>query len=220
MIGSILRIPLVFALLAGAQSYAASDDPAQTGAAVVSHKHRHPAHAAPPAAATAKPGAKTPPPPAVTPKPPVRPTPRPDEAPKPETKPAAHFVSLRPEKVYLRSGPGAEYPIQWVYVRKGLPVEVLANFDIWRKIRDQDGVEGWVHQGMLSAKRTALVVGPVRNLRHDAAVDSPTVAQLEPDVIVSISKCDASWCEVTAGEYEGWLERDALWGFEPGELIQ
>src|SRR5438105_1001100 len=70
-----------------------------------------------------------------------------------EQKPTAHFASLRSDKVNLRTGPSADFPIEWVFVRKGLPVEILAAFDTWRKIRDAEGTVGWVHQGMLSSRR-------------------------------------------------------------------
>ncbi len=224
VIGSIARILLVIALGLAGNAGASEDVKAgETAAASAHHRHKH-QHAAAgvaPHPAAAKPAPKPQVQPVIAAKP-AEPAAnsKPADARPADVRPAAHFVSLRADKVYLRSGPGAEYPIQWVYVRKGLPVEVLANFDIWRKIRDQDGVEGWVHQGMLTAKRSAVVVGAVRNLRSDSAPDAAVVAQLEPGVIASVSKCDAAWCEVSAGGYEGWMARGELWGFEPGELIQ
>lgn len=142
------------------------------------------------------------------------------EAKPPEPKAAPHFGSLRAEKVYLRSGPSADYPIQWVYVRKGLPVEILAAFDVWRKIRDFEGTEGWVHQQMLTGRRSVLVTGAVRDLHSDPQLAAPVVAQLEPGVVAAVSHCDASWCELKAGGYRGWLKRDELWGVEPGETIE
>ncbi len=138
----------------------------------------------------------------------------------PEGKVPHHFASLRYDKVFLRSGPSADYPIQWVYQRKGLPVEILAAFDVWRKIRDIDGTEGWVNQLQLVGPRSVLVTGAVRSLRHDAKDDSAVVAELEPGVIAAIAKCDAAWCELKAGGYRGWLRRDQVWGLEPGEIIQ
>jgi SH3-like domain-containing protein len=137
-----------------------------------------------------------------------------------EVKATPHFASLRAEKVNLRSGPSADFPIQWVFVRRGLPVEILATFDIWRKIRDADGTIGWVNQQMLSGRRSVLVAAAVRDLRHDPDATSEVIAQLEPGVVAAVSKCDPAWCEVKAGGYKGWLKRDQVWGLEPDEVIQ
>jgi SH3-like domain-containing protein len=146
---------------------------------------------------------------------------KPAEPKPPEAKAPTRFASLKYDKVYLRSGPSTDYPIQWVYVRKGLPVEILASFDIWRKIRDIDGTQGWVNQLQLNGvRRSVLVVGAVRDLRRDPRDDGDIVALVEPGVVAAISKCDSAWCELRAGGYRGWLRRDALWGLEPDETIQ
>jgi SH3-like domain-containing protein len=142
------------------------------------------------------------------------------EAAKPEAKAGPRFAALRAEKVYLRAGPGPDFPIQWVFVRRGLPVEILANFDIYRKIRDNEGTIGWVNQQMLTGRRSVLVTGVVRELHDAANLTSEVVARLEPGVIASVSKCDPAWCEVKAGGYKGWLKRDEVWGLEPDEVIQ
>ena len=146
--------------------------------------------------------------------------PAPSETPPLEQKSTVHFASLRSDKVNLRTGPSADYPIDWVFVRKGLPVEILAAFDTWRKIRDSDGTVGWVHQGMLSSRRSVLVTGATRALRQDPKPDGAVVAELEPGVVARLSRCNPGWCEVKAHGYSGWLERDQLWGLEAGEVVQ
>jgi SH3-like domain-containing protein len=165
---------------------------------------------------------------------PARPVPAPAPVPPPEAKPAEkadaakpgdvktgpRFAALRAEKVYLRAGPGPDFPIQWVFVRRGLPVEILANFDIYRKIRDSEGTVGWVNQQMLSGRRSVLVAGEIRELHGGPDPTSEVVARLEPGVIASVSKCDPTWCEVKAGGYKGWLKRAEVWGLEPDEVIQ
>jgi SH3-like domain-containing protein len=159
--------------------------------------------------------------PAVQPAPATPPEAKPAGDGKPvEVKATPHFASLRAEKVNLRSGPSADFPIQWVFVRRGLPVEILATFDIWRKIRDADGTIGWVNQQMLSGRRSILVAATVRDLRRAPDPTSEIVAQLEPGVVALVSKCDPAWCEVKAGGYKGWLKRDEVWGLEPDEVIQ
>jgi SH3-like domain-containing protein len=218
---SIARIALAMTLIAAAQPVFAAD-PAQPQSApshkkptvkADSKKVKEPAKAtkkAEPAKPVAAPAAAPPPP-----------APSPAEPPKPaDAKPSVHFAALRAEKVNLRSGPSENFPIQWVYVRRGLPVEVIANFDIWRKIRDSDGTEGWVNQQMLSGRRSVLISGAVRDLRHDPKSDAGIVAKLEAGVIASLSKCNPDWCEVKAGGYKGWLMRSEVWGLEPGEVIE
>lgn len=145
---------------------------------------------------------------------------KPPETKPADTKPTAHFASLRSDKVNLRTGPGPDYPIEWVFVRRGLPVEILAQFDTWRKIRDAEGTVGWVHQGMLSSQRSILVTGTIRVLRHDPKPDGEIVASLEPGVVARISRCDPAWCEVKVRGYRGWLERNAVWGVEADEIIE
>ncbi len=157
---------------------------------------------------------------------PVRPETKPAEAAKgadakgAEAKAGPRFAALRAEKVYLRAGPGPDFPIQWVFVRRGLPVEILATFDIFRKIRDSEGTVGWVNQQMLTGRRSVLVAGEIRDLHGEANQTSEVVAQLEPGVIAAVAKCNPTWCEVKAGGYKGWLKRDEVWGLEPDEVIQ
>ncbi len=221
MVRSVARIALAITLFAAIPAMQASADPtgSQTAASAkkpVVKAGKNAKRAKKPPAVVAKPA--PPPPVAVAPAPPPA---APAEAPKPpDPKQAIHFASLRAEKVNLRSGPSADFPIQWVYVRRGLPVEVVASFDIWRKIRDSEGTEGWVNQQMLTGHRSVLVSGSVRDLRHEPKPDADIVAKLEVGVVAAISKCDPVWCEVKAGGYKGWLMRDEVWGLESGEVIE
>jgi SH3-like domain-containing protein len=131
--------------------------------------------------------------------------------------PVPRFVSLRSDEVNVRTGPGVRYPIDWVFQRKTLPVEVLAEVDTWRKIRAADGTEGWVHQSMLTGRRTALVTGAVQTLRKSNSADAAPVAMLEPGVIANLLECRDSWCRLEVAGQKGWLPRDTLWGVFPNE---
>ncbi|HKY93699.1 MAG TPA: SH3 domain-containing protein [Kiloniellales bacterium] len=137
--------------------------------------------------------------------------------------PVPRFVSLRSDEVNMRTGPGIRYPIDWVYQRRGLPVEVIDEFEAWRRIRDREGTTGWVHQSMLSAERTAVITGERRMLRQTAAQQSEPVAWLEPGVIVTLERCDEAWCEAVAldgnDRYRGWLGKDEIWGVYPEETL-
>lgn len=122
------------------------------------------------------------------------------------------FVSLRADEVNLRTGPGVRYPVDWVYRRRHLPVEVVAQFENWRKIRDWQGTEGWVHQSMLTTARNVLVTGEVRALYRKPAEDSVILARIEPGVIGTMRKCEVQWCRIEIAGLAGWLKRTDFWG--------
>ena len=131
--------------------------------------------------------------------------------------PLPRFVSLRAPEVNLRTGPGIRYPIDWVYRRKGLPVEVIDEFETWRRIRDHEGTVGWVHQSMLDGQRRVLVIGELVVLRRSPEPDGDGVARLEPGVSGRLDGCRKRWCQITLESFTGWLEHDSLYGLYPGE---
>lgn len=135
--------------------------------------------------------------------------------------PLPRFASLRSDEVNLRTGPGQRYPIDWTYTRKDVPVEIIAEFDVWRKIRDWQGTEGWVHQGMLSGKRTLVVIGGSHPLRGGDQDGADPVATVEPGVFGRILHCprNKDFCKVAVGAAEGWLKRDEFWGVYKSEWI-
>jgi SH3-like domain-containing protein len=130
------------------------------------------------------------------------------------------FVTLRADEVNLRTGPGERYPIDWVLVRKGLPVEIVEEFDVWRKIRDFQGSEGWVHQRMLTGARNVLVEGAVRVLHVQPDPASPPAARAEAGVVARLIECRGPWCRIEAQGIKGWLTRDEIWGVYPDEAVQ
>ncbi len=137
--------------------------------------------------------------------------------------PIPRFVSLKAEKVNVRRGPSSDHPVAWVFNRKGLPVEIVAEFETWRRIRDSDGEEGWILQNMLAGKRTA-VMAPWKQGQAIPMFDAPNraskeIADLASGVIGDVSSCNGDWCEVTAGGYDGWVEQTQLWGVYPGETV-
>ena len=134
--------------------------------------------------------------------------------------PLPRFASLRGSEVKVRTGPGVRYPIDWVFQRRGMPVEITAEFENWRKIRDEQGTEGWVHRQMLSGKRSLMIVGAEQVLRRQAESGSPAVARLAPGVIAQVMECTGDWCRVEASGFRGWLQRAGTWGSKPGERIK
>ena len=141
--------------------------------------------------------------------------------------PLPRFVSLRPNEVNLRAGPGEQYPIEWVYVRAGLPVEVVDEFDNWRRIRDFEGVEGWVFHSLLSGQRNVMVRGEdVLQLMEEPVDTARTVALVEPGVLGGLEHCPAAeseigaWCFVDLDGRRGWMPRGALYGVYPFEEVE
>ncbi|CAN5559280.1 SH3 domain-containing protein [soil metagenome] len=137
--------------------------------------------------------------------------------------PLPRFVSLKSDKINVRRGPSSDHPVAWVFQRKGLPVEIIAEFENWRRIRDSDGAEGWVYQSMLSGKRTA-IVAPWRKTATVAMLNGPDsadgiVARVKAGVVGTISQCSGKWCNISAGGYSGWVEQPMLWGVYPDEEV-
>lgn len=139
--------------------------------------------------------------------------------------PVPRYVSLKSDRVNLREGPSKEHRTRWIYQRAGLPVEIIAEFETWRRVRDADGAEGWVLHSLLSGRRTALVAPwskakderfPLRASADEAAA---TLAQLEPNVIASILTCSGSWCRVSIGKVVGFVRQERLWGVYPNEKV-
>jgi len=135
--------------------------------------------------------------------------------------PIPRFVSLSADQVYARSGPGTRFPVAWVYQRKNLPVEIVQEFDNWRKIRDIDGEEGWVHQSLLSGKRY-IIQNTNQNisLMRRQEVDSRTVALIEKGAILRINTCSTQQCFVSASGFDGWISKDFVWGVYEDEQIE
>ena len=127
--------------------------------------------------------------------------------------PLPRFVSLRSSEVYVRTGPGQKYPVQWVFQKQGLPVEIILEYDVWRKIQDFEGEKGWVHKSLLSGRRTGVIRSEeMTAIRRKPNKNSSVNAYLKPNVLVHIEQCEASWCFVEASGYKGWLEKNMVWG--------
>jgi SH3-like domain-containing protein len=137
--------------------------------------------------------------------------------------PIPRFVSLKAEKVNVRRGPSSEHPVAWVFQRKGLPVEIVAEFENWRRVRDSDGEEGWILQNMLSGKRTAVIApwkqGQSVPLHSQPQAGSGLVARVGAGVVAEVGGCDGQWCELTSNGYDGYVEQTQLWGVYPGEKV-
>lgn len=132
------------------------------------------------------------------------------------------FVSLRSNHINARSGPGARYPIEWVYMQKSAPVEIIAEFELWRKIKDWQGSESWVHKSMLSGKRSVKVITPgENNVYAKDDFKAKIIAKVEDEVVGEIEKCpiNNSFCKIKFASITGWVPRQNLYGIYPEEII-
>jgi SH3-like domain-containing protein len=140
--------------------------------------------------------------------------------------PVPRFVSLKPARVNLRIGPGRDYSVSWLFMKAGLPVEIIQEYDNWRRIRDADGTEGWVYQSLLSGKRTAITAPWLKNdkskmitMRRDANDTAAVAADIEPGVVGTVRQCTGQWCRMDVGGVRGWIRQSDLWGVYPGEVF-
>jgi SH3-like domain-containing protein len=138
--------------------------------------------------------------------------------------PLPRFVSLKSDRVNVRQGPTRDHAVAWIFTRKGLPVEILAEFDNWRRVRDSEGAEGWVFHSLLSGRRTALVAPWAKNALFDlhrrASLESPILARLEPEVLTEVSDCEDGWCRVKVRDAaQGFMRQESLWGVYPNEEV-
>ena len=138
--------------------------------------------------------------------------------------PVPRFVSLKADRVNVRRGPDKDHDVSWIYTRVGWPVEITAEFENWRRIRDLDGSEGWVYHSLLSGKRTAAVKGKSKTdlaaLHADPDAASAVTAQLQSGVMGSIKQCNGTWCRIAGDGFDGWVQQEQLWGVYPNEKIE
>lgn len=123
--------------------------------------------------------------------------------------PVPRFVSLKGENANGRRGPGLEHRIDWIYARDGLPLQVVAESGPWRRVRDPDGTEVWMHAQNLDQRRTAFVRAATQLRRRPGA---GTAAYLAPGVIGAVTGCEGEWARFAVAGRVGWVERAALWG--------
>jgi len=133
------------------------------------------------------------------------------------------FVSLKPDRVNVRGGPSKDHDVTWVYTRSGLPVEITAEFENWRRIRDWEGSEGWVYHSLLSGRRTAVVTTKPKDdlvpLCEKPDGQSTVTARLQSGVLGSVKRCTGNWCQITGEKFDGWIQQERLWGVYPNEKI-
>jgi SH3-like domain-containing protein len=138
--------------------------------------------------------------------------------------PIPRFVSLKPSDTPMREGPSKDHAIKWIFKREGLPVEITAEFDNWRRVRDAEGAEGWVYQTRLSGKRTVMVMSRNKSdlvtLHKSPSQTSAVPARLEPGVIANLDNCNKNWCMIKGEGFNGYIAQDKLWGVYSAEVVK
>jgi len=137
--------------------------------------------------------------------------------------PLPRFVSLKPDRVNVRGGPTRDHEVAFVFTRAGMPVEIIAESDNWRRIRDWEGAEGWVYHALLSGRRTAVVSPKDKKelvpLRASAEADAEVVARVQAGVLASVKRCTGTWCRIAGPGFDGWARQEQLWGVYPNEKV-
>jgi SH3-like domain-containing protein len=134
--------------------------------------------------------------------------------------PVPRYVSLRSSEINVRRGPGLDYRKDWVFHRAGLPVRIIEEYGDWRRIVDKDDAGGWVYHAMLTGRRTVQVTAEEVVLREDPSEAAAPVARAEQGVVARLEACQPDWCEVEAEGHAGWVPKSAIWGVDPGEVVE
>jgi SH3-like domain-containing protein len=130
-----------------------------------------------------------------------------------QDKEVPYWAALRFERVNMRVGPSAEYPIDWVYQRKNLPVKVIRLREGWRLVEDPDGAQGWISRSQLTDDRSALVIGKgPADMRASGSASSALRWRAQPGVVGKLLRCRENWCEINVEGRTGWVLAERLWG--------
>ena len=133
--------------------------------------------------------------------------------------PIPRFVSLKTDEANVRRGPSLNQRIDWVFTARGMPLEIVGEYSNWRRVRDRDGVGGWMHYSLLSGVRTVIVEQDMLALYQRRDQQSPVNAYLEAGVIAKVESCGPVWCRLRAGGNRGWTLHAGLWGLREGEVL-
>jgi len=129
------------------------------------------------------------------------------------------YVSQRTDKAYLREGPTYAHRVLWVYRHRGDPFAVLAEFDVWRRVRAADGAVGWMSASMLTDSRTVLVTGKGRTKIFEGASGGKVVALADPGATAALEACAPAACHIHGEGIDGWIAKDRIWGVGANEVF-
>ena len=126
--------------------------------------------------------------------------------------PIPRFASIKSNEVNARIGPTIKSSIEWVFIKKGEPVEIVAEYEQWRQIRDINGEGGWVHSSVLSGKRSVIILGKEIVALTRSPSGDRIVAKVSGNVRCVLNKCKKQYCQISCQSHTGWLTKSLLWG--------
>ncbi len=129
-----------------------------------------------------------------------------------DTKAPPYWASIAANEARMRVGPSLDYPSNWIYQRRDLPVKVVQVLGNWRKIEDVDGTQGWMHVRLLSATETAIVSAVAADMRDGKGDDRPLLYRAAKGVVGRVSECSGGWCQFNVGGKKGYVHASSLWG--------
>lgn len=132
--------------------------------------------------------------------------------------PLPRYVSIKAAEANVRRGPSLSHRVDWVFKKRNLPLEIVAEHGHWRRVRDIEGAGGWVHYSLLSGARYVQVTADMVDLHKKPLDSARVVARAERGALARLGSCDPLWCEVMSGRIRGWVPKDRLWGVLPDEL--
>ncbi len=132
--------------------------------------------------------------------------------------PLPRYVSMKAAEGNVRRGPSLTHRIDWVFKRRGMPLQITAEYGNWRKVQDRDGAGGWVHYALLSGVRTVLIEPNMLPVYANPDSKTQINAHFEAGVVARLGTCTPDWCRISAGGYKGWTLKSNLWGVDPSEI--
>ena len=132
--------------------------------------------------------------------------------------PIPRYVSLKVKEANARRGPSLSHKIDWIYKRQNMPLEIYAEYENWRRVRDFEGLGGWVHYTLLSGTRYVLIKNELLEMRLLPSIDAQVIAKVPQHNIATLDKCNKDWCRITDDGYKGWVPKNGIWGVYENEL--
>ncbi len=129
-----------------------------------------------------------------------------------QTRPTPYWASISENEARMRVGPSLDYPSNWVYRRRDLPVKVVLVLGLWRKVEDSGGTQGWMHVRLLSDTPTAIVTAPMALMRESPSDGAKVAYRAETGVVGRLSACAGDWCQFDVHGQRGFVRVDQLWG--------
>ena len=132
--------------------------------------------------------------------------------------PIPRYVSLKVKEANARRGPSLSHKIDWIYKRQNMPLEIYAEYENWRRVRDFEGLGGWVHYTLLSGIRYVLIKNELLEMRLLPSIDAQVIAKVPQHNIATLDKCNKDWCRIIDDGYKGWVPKKGIWGVYENEL--